>query len=714
MSEHKTILKAVRSKNFRSVGNTFIEVVLNAHPSTLVVATDNGAGKSTTTVHALYYGLFDKAYGEGGKKTSLINSKNNKDCLVEIDFSARGSEWMVRRGQKPAVFEIYENGVLYENEADNKDNQKFLLEVLGFDHVMFQNIIALGKDKFVPFIKMDAPTRRHVVENLLDLVVFSKMNVVAKEDQKVLTRQVGDVEFDQSTNNRDIVAAERLVEQHLGNRADIVAGARARIQELEGTIAKNQDMCTRLQEKEGEERSLAAAANTELLEKTQGFSAQLNEYHAQKETIRNDIEGRKETSRRVHQEKVQALTKTSVEMANDHKAATYARSRDLEAPVSKMVGMKEQLRRKADDNSKRAEAFRALGTCPTCQQEVGSDHKDHIAGDLETSAQEILTAISKLDEKLDAAREELFNHEREAKAKEDLMVQEHTNIIGGMQYSHQEEIKTLDQQYAKGVAGIQEAINKLTADSEAELQPLREKVKAHTDRANELAQGAATLQGTITSAQSEVRTQHGVVERNLDQQADDQMAKLKEELEALKEKKDALADRYDELQEELRNYADLLVILKDNGVKAQAIKTYIPFFNQKVNEMLDQMGMYINFVMDEDFNIEMQDPTRKGQSLFDLSTGQQRRIDLAILFAWREIAASKASVSCNLLILDEVLENLSESGVASFMEMYENHLKSSGLNLFVISQRESEFGEHFEHVTKYSLVNDYTREISPE
>lgn len=704
----KVILKKVRCKNFRSVGNSFVEVDLRSHNTTLVVSVDNGAGKSTTTISALYYGLFDKAYGEKARKTSLINSKSNKDSLVETEFTAKGREYLVRRGQKPAVFEVYEDGELWKNDSDNADNQSRLLEVLGFDHVIFENVIALGRDRFVPFIKMDAATRRHVADEMLSTGIFGVMNDITKEDVKELNRKISDVEFEVNTVEQKLESVDRLVSQHNSNRGDIVDGARSRIAELEDDLTKKGDLRIRLDTKRQETAGEAARITDELAAVQQsvdnleaGFTQRIDARRDESQKTIRELSDKFQSSLR----SIAAEQRTRLEEAT--KAGRTAVD-EASSSLQRMKGILGDLQRKAATEGAKAASFRSLGDCPTCLQVVPGEHKDRIAGEIEETVTQVNAGVTKLEPKITEAEAALQKAKDDAAKVTDQVV-EWTNAEAAkvesecgqaVQQAKQAELNTeLDK--------IRSEMTEATATLRDQMVPLKGQNQEFTSKLNELNTAIATLDGQISSVQDEIKTQHGVIERNLDQGADEQLKKLESEKDELKARLEELTKTYNELKADAKSYSELLVILKDTGVKADVVKQYIPFFNKRVNELLDGMGMYINFVMDEDFNIEMADPTRKNQNLYDLSTGQQRRIDLAILFVWREIASMKSSISCNLLILDEVLENLSQQGVVDFMGMFQNEYGGK-TNLMVITQREDEFSEYFDSVIKYRLADDFT------
>jgi DNA repair exonuclease SbcCD ATPase subunit len=165
-----------------STGNVFTEVKLNANHTTLVVG-KNGHGKSTL-LDAITFALFGKPFRKINKG-NLINSINMKDCLAELEFSIGGRKHMIRRGMNPSLFEIIVNGVVVNQDAVSKDYQKYLENnILKFNYRAFTQIAILGSKSFVPFMKLIPQDRRTIIENLLDIQIFSSMNKVAREDLK--------------------------------------------------------------------------------------------------------------------------------------------------------------------------------------------------------------------------------------------------------------------------------------------------------------------------------------------------------------------------------------------------------------------------------------------------------------------------------------------------------------------------------------------------
>ena len=183
--------KSCKWKNFLSTGNEFIEIQLDKTPTTLIIGS-NGSGKSTL-LDALSFGLFGKSHRDI-KKDQLINSVNKKRCVVEVEFEIGGSHFKIHRGIRPGKFEIYQNNNLINQSSNARDYQKFLEQnILKLNHKSFHQIVVLGSSSFIPFMQLPAWSRRQVIEDLLDINIFSKMNQLLKERNANIRDQLSDI-----------------------------------------------------------------------------------------------------------------------------------------------------------------------------------------------------------------------------------------------------------------------------------------------------------------------------------------------------------------------------------------------------------------------------------------------------------------------------------------------------------------------------------------
>ena len=180
--------KKIRWKNFLSTGNQFTEIDFQKNHTNLIVGT-NGAGKSTV-LDALTFVLFNRPFRKINKP-QLPNSTNEKDCLVEIEFSVNSRDYLVRRGIKPNIFDIEVNGKQLHKEADDRANQKILEEnILKVNYKSFTQIVILGSSTFVPFMQLTTSNRREVIEDLLDIRIFSAMNNLIKDKIREKKEQI--------------------------------------------------------------------------------------------------------------------------------------------------------------------------------------------------------------------------------------------------------------------------------------------------------------------------------------------------------------------------------------------------------------------------------------------------------------------------------------------------------------------------------------------
>ena len=229
------IFKSVRWKNFLSTGNAFSEIRLDASPATLIVGA-NGAGKSTF-LDAMCYALFNKPFRKI-TKSQLVNAVNEKDTMVELEFSIGSREYMVRRGIKPSLFELYLNKVKLNEEASQIEQQKYLEQsILGLNYKSFTQVVVLGSSCFVPFMQLSPPNRREVIEDLLDIRIFSTMNGILKERVKGIKETIREVEYQFELAKSKVEMQQSLI-ANLKERSNAnVARRKEEIVGLEGEIS---------------------------------------------------------------------------------------------------------------------------------------------------------------------------------------------------------------------------------------------------------------------------------------------------------------------------------------------------------------------------------------------------------------------------------------------------------------------------------------------
>jgi DNA repair exonuclease SbcCD ATPase subunit len=207
------VFHKLKFKNFLSTGNVFTEIDFTINKTNLVVG-HNGAGKSTM-LDALSFALFGKAH-RNINKAQMVNSINKKGCVVQVEFRVHGSDFKVIRGIKPNTFEIWRDGVMINQNSHSKEYQKILEQnIIKLNHKSFHQIVVLGSSSFIPFMQLNSNHRREVIEDLLDIGMFSKMNALLKERQSLLRDKIKEAEHQQAILENNIDAAKENISQIL-------------------------------------------------------------------------------------------------------------------------------------------------------------------------------------------------------------------------------------------------------------------------------------------------------------------------------------------------------------------------------------------------------------------------------------------------------------------------------------------------------------------
>jgi len=263
------MFEIVRWKNFLSTGNNTTEIQLNKTKSTLIVG-HNGAGKSTM-LDAISFGLFGKPH-RSITKPQLLNSVNNKNCLVEVEFSSGKNKYKIVRGIKPSIFEIWKNGTMINQSSHAKEYQKILEQnILKLNHKSFHQIVVLGSGSFIPFMQLPGGHRREVIEDLLDINVFSRMNQLCKEQYSIIKESLRTNQYELDINNNRIDTQKKYIK-------DVKILTEQNLASKEAKISEHN---TEIESLEKENTSLAA----EIDSKQGPIESRLNELHDKKQSL---------------------------------------------------------------------------------------------------------------------------------------------------------------------------------------------------------------------------------------------------------------------------------------------------------------------------------------------------------------------------------------------------------------------------------------------
>ena len=245
------LFKSVTYKNFLATGNNPITISLDSTNTTLIIG-QNGAGKSTI-IEAIVFALFNKSVRKVNRN-QLINSINEKDCVVDVVFTIGNTEWQVRRGMKPGIFEIYKNGTLLDQHSSAVDQQKWFEQyVLKLNYKSFTQIVVLGSSTFVPFMQLPAASRREIIEDLLDIRIFSTMNVILKDKIKTSTEELKNFESEISflkekaeMQSNHIKSLEKTAKKTITQKEDKIVELETGIGTLNSEIEFSNDLVTQL------------------------------------------------------------------------------------------------------------------------------------------------------------------------------------------------------------------------------------------------------------------------------------------------------------------------------------------------------------------------------------------------------------------------------------------------------------------------------------
>ena len=561
----------VQWKNFLSTGNAFNRVQLDSYTNTLIVG-KNGDGKSTI-LDALSFALFGKPF-RNINKPQLINSINQKNCLVEVEFSVGVNRYRVVRGIKPAVFSIYLNDELINQDAANRDYQKVLeQQILKWNHKTFMQVVILGSTNFVPFMQLTSQNRRTVIEDILDISIFSSMNQLLKTKIDETKDKLSTVDFQIEKLKTQTISQKKII-------STITSSKKDRVEEIKAEI-----------EEQRQESNKAQLRIDELIDE---------------------------------------VAKLNKSISNEDK---------VEQDLTRVIGLKSKYTTKVERYAETLKFFDHNDVCPTCSQHISDDHKE--------------TMSSEAQEKLDQSNSDLK-----------LALEAYDKLM-----TRQKEIQSIN----------------------SKILSLNTEMNSHRSAKKIIEQNISSLDKQIGRVNSD--------SVSLDSEKDKLQELIKTGLDLVEQK--------NKLIEEKGMQETASILLKDSGIKTSIVREYLPIINKLINSYLRAMDFYVHFELDESFNETIRSRFRDDFTYDSFSEGEKMRIDLAILFTWREIAKMKNSVNTNLLILDEIFDSsLDVAGTDYFLKVMEALDEKN--NVFVISHKGDALLDKFTNILKFEKRNEFS------
>ena len=552
----------IKWKNFLSTGNGWTEVRLDHSPSTLIVG-ENGSGKSTM-LDALSFGLFGKPHRKISK-AQLVNSINQKQALVEVDFTIGQSYFKLVRGIKPNIFEIWKDGNMINQSSHSLEYQKILEQnILKLNHKSFHQVVVLGSSSFIPFMQLNAGNRRNVIEDLLDINIFSKMNIILRERNSVLKENINQI-------NNDTNIIKSKIEQQSKYIRDIAALTQENKNKYEKQIKISRAKINKLQNENNQlsQELEASTANDELKEL---------------QTRKNKI-------------------------------------------ISEIATIKQEMKAIA----KRGMFLEKNDECPTCDQPIAN--KDKLLLDTKTEAKQVQSSLTAVE------------------------------------------------------------TNSTSVDTEISLlEAIITKIREKTNNIN------ANNREIVSLNQS-----NDELQKYLESEVSADLTGAREDLQQMTNDKESLFEEKLKLNEQFGYNGIIAEMLRDTGIKTKIIKQYLPTINKLVNQYLQTLDFFVSFNLDENFNETIRSRHRDDFTYDSFSEGEKQRIDLSLLFTWRQIAKMKNSVATNLLVLDETFDSsLDHDGIENLLKIL--HTLDADSNTFIISHKGDILDGKFE--SKIEFIKD--------
>lgn len=656
-------------KNILSVGQAPLTMSLSTHRLTALNG-PSGSGKSLF-LDALSFSLFGRAFRDINK-TDLINTINGKGLLVELEFSIGSDNYKIVRGLKPTVFQIIVNGSPLNQDSHSKDQQKYLEDqILKMNWKMFTHVVMLGAANYTPFMRLKPSERKKMVENILGIDVFSTMNGLLKTKISDET-----LRYKSTVEKRDsIVKQVDYLEQQQKAFEERV---KEEIKALTGKLSLVRD----------NKKSI----DLEVVELEQQIEIMVQSFDP-KIDVPVFNEKFEQTFDEVFDEEFNETFDETEQSAIDpaelasRKATKVAESKSIK---EKLAQVKSQV-----------EFYKEHDSCPTCSQSIEEQFRANAIlslaleiGDIEGSVKLVDVEIAEIKaeaEKMQARLAEYNQRAKEYKTRK-AAFEKRRYDFESRRRSFEQSLRAFESKRREH----EEKLKKTQLLIEQKRKQFDSLIDTKKDALNEKRTQAAAL---IAEAK--------IIFESIEEKKAKPLLDNTQEIARLNHDVKSLSDEIDRCANNVRLFRDAQAIIKDDGVKSEILKRYVPTLNKYINKYLTRMGMFVSFELDQEFNDTIRSRHRDVLSYANYSEGERQRLDLAVLLAWRHLAQAQSAVNTNLLVLDEVLDSYLDQNTTEAILSLMKGDEFQAFNIIIISHKEG-LTESFDRTLHFQKKNNFT------
>lgn len=671
-------LISLEYKNILSVGNTAITINFDDAENIFLTGT-NGAGKSTC-LSALSFNFYSKT-DRDLNKSEIINNINNKELYTASTLLINGKTYKIERGMKPDILRVYVDGEPLNENSSKLDLDKIIVDILGCDYNTFYKLIVISKTNYTPILNMKSSERRIFIENILDIEIFSKMQTLAKENVKEIKKKVSlqenNIQNKKNYIQRDI---DRLEQAKVSNKVSLDKNNERlkHLNDIEIPRLTNKKTLD-LQALESEINELQSSDNS--LEK-QKITSDIIAYELKVVHLKTYLENNKfcPTKYDILNNTLTTERKVLSNLTDEHNR--------IMVNIGVIANSGKDTKAKLDALENKLQSDNK-DICPTCKQDIDNTIKN-----------ELLEKINKEINELNDHRNELLKHYNstklgltDCKAKLDaqtLLVEDLTNQIN---VYNQKKLTN-----ANTEREIQNILKSIEVLKEKDLDSIKN-TKIHV-----LNERLATLKDKdyLYEVNFEINNLNkDIIDLN-SRGYDD----LEKSISTDQQELITLESDYNASMNDLKYEQYIINVLDDKGIKANIIDMYIGFLNDRINYYLDRLGLFMLFSMDRNFKEVLRKDHRFDCSYNNLSEGEKQRVDLAIMFAFRDVAKNKNYASFNVLFLDDMTGHIDDEGIDKVLEMIEHEQEDT---ITVMINHDCEKYQHiFDKVIKFGKKNNFT------